>query len=95
MGPREFAHARGGLEAKRGSGLPVTATAAQCDGLERRGWRGGRRNAAAFYRAQTQGDDVVTAVIPPYYGALAGACTAPRRRGRGASGGVSLGRCGS
>jgi hypothetical protein len=30
------------------------------------------------------GDGVVTAAIPPYYGALAGAHTAPRRRGRGA-----------
>jgi hypothetical protein len=76
MGPREFAHARGGLEAKRGGGLPVTTTAARCSGLERQGWRGGWRNAAAFYRAQTRGDDAVTTAIPPYYSALAGACTA-------------------
>jgi hypothetical protein len=111
-GLREFAHTRGGLEAKRGGGLPMTATTVRCGGLEWRGWRGGRRNAAAFYRAQNRGDDAVTAAIPLYYGALAGArtagaadrpavrrahgaCTTPWRRGRGASGGVSLGRRGS
>jgi hypothetical protein len=61
-----------------------------------RQWRGGqwgdggdgavgREMQRPFIERGLGGDGVVTAVIPPYYGALAGAHTAPRRRGRGAS----------
>jgi hypothetical protein len=53
--PKEVAHARGGLEVKRGGGLPAAAMVARCGGLERRGWREGRRDTAALYRAHAWG----------------------------------------
>jgi hypothetical protein len=54
-GPKEVAHAHGGLEVKRDGGLPAAATVARCGGLERRGWREGRRNTATLYRARARG----------------------------------------
>jgi hypothetical protein len=53
--PKEIAHARAGLEVKRGGGSPVVATAEQCGGLERRGWREGRRTTADLYTAHARG----------------------------------------